>query len=305
MGVTKKIVPHVWVKWKEHTPDEMIFAFDDILSKDNFLSKLLKNHADIQKCTEIFRKVMPKLFGFQRLLQQSSRQYPLISFDQVMSAFDSIQSEPDFDNNMRLEEDEIKRAFICTHFDEITDDAHRIKLPEAAELNLVDGLKRSDLFTMILIAAKIYIYKYYNCEDTCCSYLYGFLKKYVSTYADTGQSEEQRKSIKCSKRLNELLYDNLNSIKDIANHIKGLDPDFEGNNVSMGAIQQFFNSVKCHDVEQHELEHHLVITTELVKTSFINSLMTILNEFKSIKKYDAISQVEFLEMICRIAMFGY
>lgn len=47
MGVTKKIVPHVWVKWKEHTPDEMIFAFDDILSQDNFLAKLLKNHADI------------------------------------------------------------------------------------------------------------------------------------------------------------------------------------------------------------------------------------------------------------------
>jgi len=43
---------------------------------------------------------------------------------------------------------------------------------------------------MILIAAKIYSYKYYKNEDSLCSNIYAFLKKFVSFYSQTGNSEE-------------------------------------------------------------------------------------------------------------------
>ena len=56
IGVIKpKFVSNMWVKWIPHTDQDLLLAYESMVEKDKFISKMSKSAADAQKTIQIIR----------------------------------------------------------------------------------------------------------------------------------------------------------------------------------------------------------------------------------------------------------
>ena len=103
---------------------------------------------------------------------------------------------------------------------------------------------------------------------------------------------EHRSQIRGNDFLNKLLHDNNNGLRSIYERYKD-----ELNFFTMESAIQLFKELK---------DENFKMKSNKIKEQFVLSLMTVIDETipNKIKKYEYLLYVEFLEMICRIALEG-
>ena len=110
---------------------------------------------------------------------------------------------------------------------------------------------------------------------------------YVKPIYDRSTILEIRNSMRKNPRLNELLFDNLKALQELYDKAKLPKVGF-----TLEAAQKFFLSFE--EVKDK-------ISLDKIEECFVFSMMTVLNEQASLKKYEYIVFVEFLDMLCRVA----
>ena len=92
-----------------------------------------------------------------------------------------------------------------------------------------------------------------------------------------------------AKRLNKLLFDNMKPLEIVFEKFKqGAKPTF-----SLNAANKLLLDLK------HET---LTITVLTIEQAFVFCMMTVTNEINNMRKYSYLVFVEFLDMLCRIAI---
>jgi len=80
----------------------------------------------------------------------------------------------------------------------------------------------------------MFVHKHFKAEDRIHEYLPGLLTKYLGPTTEASKTEEQRKTIRASTKLNELLFDNIMGLKEIMNFARLFD-DTEGGRLTPNA----------------------------------------------------------------------
>lgn len=104
----------------------------------------------------------------------------------------------------------------------------------------------------------MFIHKHFKAEDRIHEYLPGFLTKYLGPTVDASKTDEQRKIIRASAKLNELLFDNIMGLKEIMNFARFFDDSQSGRLTQSASIEFFMELTKI------KLQHQLVLTTEMI-----------------------------------------
>ena len=138
----------------------------------------------------------------------------------------------------------------------------------------------------LLRSAKVWTNKSYP-RESISDHLLEFLNVYAKPVYDKSEIIKHRKTIRSSQRLNDLLFSNK----------KGLEVIFQEHKGKRGfTIESAQKLVR-------DLEDVCgVVSFRKVEEAFLYSMMTVLNEIRSLNKYNYLVFVEFLEMICRIAI---
>ena len=128
----------------------------------------------------------------------------------------------------------------------------------------------------------------YPREEAVSGRLNEFIHIYLHHFYGTSVILEHRAASRESKHLNQLLYDNERPLELVFDKIKG-----QGKVVTLPAITKFFTALNHPD---------LAISARDIEECFVFSMMTVLYEDQHMKRYEGLQPVEFLEMLCRLAI---
>ena len=96
------------------------------------------------------------------------------------------------------------------------------------------------------------------------------------------------KEIRNSKPLNKLLFNNMATLEQIFWRAKWSKSTF-----TFFSANTLFSSLNHADFNYNE---------EVVEKAFIYCMMTVLDEYKKMHKYQYLELIEFIDMLCRIAI---
>ena len=82
-------------------------------------------------------------------------------------------------------------------------------------------MQRSELYELILRMAQSFIYANYSTKEKISDRLVEFLNFYVNPVKENSKILEHRRIIRASKKLNQLLFENLKGLEIIFNEAKG------------------------------------------------------------------------------------
>ena len=156
------------------------------------------------------------------------------------------------------------------------------------------SLNRAGLYEFILRLGYAWTSAVYSPKEKLGGRLREFISVFIRPFYDDSALVEHRRTIRDSKHLNKLLYDNLRALEVLYERVKHFEKG-EGRSVTLAQASKFFITVKHPDLE---------LTTGKIEQCFNFSMMTVLDEEKRMKKYDTLAFAEFLEMLCRLALVG-
>lgn len=152
-------------------------------------------------------------------------------------------------------------------------------------------MQRAELMEFILRMAKAFTTQVYQegySRVPTSQHLQEFIDLYLKPVIGQSAYTVQRKQIRGSSKLNELLYDNLEGLGAIFDEF----PKF---GCSLPLTVEFFQQFTA-------LEEQGLVSLGVLEESYTFSQMTVLDETNNMKKYGYLTFVEFLEMICRVAV---
>lgn len=199
----------------------------------------------------------------------------------------------------KVVEEEIKQAIMLAQQAQVDESTHKSRIDVVSARHLNEGLDRTHLVKMLMILAQIFVAKHFQAEHRLGDYLPAFLETYLGPTLALSKTDEQRRTIRASAKLNELLFDNIMGLKEIVKFARLFDESV-ANRLSKTAAREFF-------MELTKLDHSpkLVLSSELIDDCFCRALMPVINEYKAAKKYDGLTFVEVLDLLARLAMVGF
>ena len=179
---------------------------------------------------------------------------------------------------IRLTRAELELSFIAsTRFDDTK--------------GLKSAMQRMELIEFILRVGKNWIKKVYP-KAQPSEHLSEFLNVFLTPTHDESRCILHRKVIRGSSKVNQLLFDNLKSLEALWVYHKAS---------SLGFTKDSASALFYHGLESFtEIE----LSLRDIEESFLFAMMTVLNEHRNMNKYFSLLFVEFLEMLCRIAIVG-
>ena len=122
-----------------------------------------------------------------------------------------------------------------------------------------------------------------------------FTSLYLKPIHDKSKIIIDRKAIRGSKKLNELLFDNRNGLKDLFEFWKDPKIGF--------TVDRAIKMLKCVTDAQLEGKYKVRgLDLDKILACFVYSMMTILDEIKQKRKYHILKHIEFLDFLCRVAI---
>ena len=133
----------------------------------------------------------------------------------------------------------------------------------------------------------------YGHGNSMSDHIVEFFTIYVDPPSSVTTMFDHRSEIRKNNFLNKLLHDNNNGLTSIYERFKN--------------DKNLFTISSAHSIFTELTHENYQMTSDQITDQFVLSLMTVINETipgVKLKKYENLYYVEFLEMICRIAIVG-
>lgn len=97
MGYAEKIVPDMWVDFKNDNQSDLNKAFLNDLNSDDFeIGKIIKDEDDCKACIDFLKDNMAPFMTFQKQLMFMSNKYPQINWEVLFRTVDALQTDSAF-----------------------------------------------------------------------------------------------------------------------------------------------------------------------------------------------------------------
>ena len=267
----KRTRANVWRKWRDPKESELAAAVVEDMAVDFDPSLFIKNLDDVEKCKELLQDNFEILrIAYLEGQAISSQSFPEISMEKFIQSI--IQQQVSEEMTKRLPRAHIENCFIrATRGD--------------------DGqgtLCRGEYMEVLLRLCASMNPK----QDIALNspHLSQFMKEYIEPVSKSSNILSDRKEIRESKQLNQLLFDNLTGLKRL----------YTENKIATG-----FTYKSCTNVMvswQVNPNANDSLPGVIIYDSFVKCQMTNCHDLSKQETYLELKEVEYLEFLTRVAM---
>lgn len=278
----QKIVPNMWRQWIEASKEDLQTSFKaDTATEDFQIHSYIKNPEEANNCqTYLCEHVYPVVIWQQEMLLTTAK-YPRLDWESIIPALEAIQESEAYVPFTKLQRAQIELCYIGA-------------TSKAKTKGLKSTMQRSQLYDFLMRLCQAWVRAQYNSRESVAAHISQFFEVFIYPVVDASKIIARRKTIRASAKLNELLFDNHKDLLAIYEYAKNPEDDPTSGTFTLAESQEFF-------AELSEIGN-LGLSSKQIQESYISSMMTNLQEHKSLQKYDHVTFWEFQEMVCRVAM---
>ena len=201
---------NVWRHWVEDTQDDIYksFSADRNSSEDFCVRKVTRDPEDAERCLAVLLESFEIIHTYYKELQSLSDRYPYISWERVWELVGDIN----------------KNSRVVTAKGRLPRNQTELCFTRAAKSDAARGppnaLQRSDLWELVLRMGYAWSSAVYSPKEKLGGRLREFIGVFLRPFYDEGPAMTHRRTIRDSKHLNKLLYDNLRALEVLYERVK-------------------------------------------------------------------------------------